>query len=87
MERNLMHMDRLEEIRVNPAAPEFAKPHPKGELIWSKQYPQPWEPADLKAYPTVEEATEGWNDGKLILPQILEIAILDFSCNLHLTEK
>ena len=87
MERNLMHMVRLEEIRVNPAAPEFAKPHPKGELIWSKQYPQPWEPADLKAYPTMEEATEGWNDGKLILPQILEIAILDFSCNLRLTEK
>ena len=33
MARNLRHMVRLEEIRVSDAAPAFAKPHPKGEVI------------------------------------------------------
>jgi hypothetical protein len=29
MDRNLAHMNRLEEICLDPLAPEFAKPHPK----------------------------------------------------------
>ena len=34
LRRNTAHMIRLEEIRVDPSTPEFAKPHPKQESIW-----------------------------------------------------
>ena len=38
LQRQITHMIRLEEIRLNPDAPAFAKPHPKQESIWNKQY-------------------------------------------------
>lgn len=38
LRRNSSHMIRLEQIRVDPLAPEFAKPHPKQESIWARQY-------------------------------------------------
>ena len=38
LQRNTSHMIRLEQIRVDPSAPEFAKPHPKQESIWARQY-------------------------------------------------
>lgn len=38
LRRNNSHMIRLEQIRVDPNAPDFAKPHPKQESIWSRQY-------------------------------------------------
>ena len=34
LRRNTSHMIHLEEIRINPDAPDFAKPHPKQESIW-----------------------------------------------------
>lgn len=46
-------MIHLEEIRVDPLAPEFTKPHPKQESIWSQQYVQPLNKADLVAYPNI----------------------------------
>lgn len=64
MERNLRHMIRLEEIRVNPQAPEFARPHPKGELIWAKQYTPPWVQATQLDYPAVGAETDLWLEGK-----------------------
>ena len=47
LQRNLTHMIRLEEIRTDPHAPKFARPHPKGEVIWPKQYNDGWVPAYL----------------------------------------
>lgn len=47
LNRNTSHMIRLEQIRVDPSAPEFAKPHPKQESIWAKQYPVGYEKARL----------------------------------------
>ena len=38
LRRNSSHMIRLEQIQVDPLAPEFAKPHPKQESIWVRQY-------------------------------------------------
>ena len=61
--RNLTHMIRLEDIRVDPLAPEFAKPHPKQESIWSQQYPQPLNKADLAAYTNIGTEVEEWNEG------------------------
>ncbi|KAL9976902.1 hypothetical protein ACROYT_G014243 [Oculina patagonica] len=34
LRKNPSHMIRLEEICINPNAPDFAKPHPKQESIW-----------------------------------------------------
>ena len=47
------HMIRLEQIWVDPAAPEFARSHPKAEVIWAKQYVQlaDVQLADLTNYP------------------------------------
>ena len=66
MERNVSHMNRLEEIRVDPLAPDFAKPHPKGEQIWSRQYCGEWQPANLMDYPTPEDTRNAWNEGNII---------------------
>lgn len=53
LRRNTSHMIRLEEIRVDPPAPEFAKPHPKQENIWGQQYERPLNRANLKEYPAI----------------------------------
>ena len=51
LRRNASHMIRLEEIRINPDAPDFAKPHPKQESIWHRQYKDGYEKANLYDYP------------------------------------
>ena len=63
VQRNVSHMIRLEEIRVDPHAPEFAKPHPKQESIWHKQYPERFEKAELKEYPAADKVIEAWQEG------------------------
>lgn len=64
MGQNVGHMVRMEQIRVDPNAPSFAKPHPKGELIWSKQYTGEWQKADLTAYPSIAESGDAWREGR-----------------------
>ena len=53
LRRNTSHMIRLEEIRINPDAPDFAKPHPKQESIWHRQYEDGYEKVSLRDYPVV----------------------------------
>ena len=65
MERNRNHMIRLEEIRVNPNAPSFARPHPTGEFIWDSQYAPGWQAADLADYPALGTEAIAWNDGAI----------------------
>lgn len=66
LDQNLSHMIRLESIRVNPQAPDFAKPHPKGEIIWPKQYPDGWQTVPLNAYPALGEEVVAWREGVAI---------------------
>ena len=56
-------MIRLEEICVDPSAPEFAKPHPKQESIWPHQYAQHLNRPDLMAYPEFGTELEEWKEG------------------------
>lgn len=63
LSRNTSHMIRLEQIRVDPNAPEFAKPHPKQESIWAKQYPEGYEKACLDHYPVHGEEVQAWREG------------------------
>ena len=53
LRHNTSLMIRLEEIRVDPSAPEFVKPHPKQESIWGQQYERPINMANLQEYPTI----------------------------------
>ena len=55
-------MIRLEQIRVNPQALQFANPHPKQETIWSLQYPDGFLKAPLYNYPSPELAVDAWKD-------------------------
>ena len=65
LRRNLGAMMRLEEIRVDPEGPEFAKPHPKQESIWGKQdVYNGREKADLTLYPGDDEVLAAWRHGK-----------------------
>ena len=63
LRRNTSHMIRLEEIRVDPSAPEFAKPHSKQDSIWGQQYQRPFNIANLKEYPAIGEEIEAWKQG------------------------
>ena len=54
---------RLEQIRVDPFAPEFAKPHPKQESIWARQYADGFVKAPLDDYPTPELVVDTLRDG------------------------
>ena len=54
---------RLEQIRVDPFAPEFAKPHPKQESIWARQYADGFVKAPLDDYPTPELVVDPLRDG------------------------
>ena len=56
-------MIRLEQIRVDPLAPEFAKPHPKQESIWARQYADSFVKALLDDYPTPELVVDALRDG------------------------
>ena len=63
LSRNSSHMVRLETIRLNPDAPSYAKPHPKKESIWYKQYNgQPI--ADMTHYPSEAVMLREWKAGK-----------------------
>lgn len=63
LSRNTSHMIRLEQIRVDPNAPEVAKPHPKQESIWAKQYPEGYEKACLDHYLVHGEEVQAWREG------------------------
>lgn len=56
-------MIRLETIRVDPNGPKFARPHPKGEIIWARQYDPGWEPANLTEYPQIGQEILAWREG------------------------
>lgn len=56
-------MIRLEQIRVDPKAPDFANPHPKEESICAKQYPDGYEKACLDHYPVHGEEVQAWSEG------------------------
>ena len=63
--RNISSMVRLEEIRVNPEGPDFAKPHPKQESIWNKQdVYRGQNNASLRAYPDDEAVLAAWRNGR-----------------------
>ena len=74
MERNRSHMIRLEQIWVNPNAPVFARPHPKGEFIWTRQYAEDWVQADLSQYPAQGSEIHAWNDGAQMAQHLAEVA-------------
>lgn len=62
LQRNHNHLVRLEQIQLNPNAPEYAKPHPKKESVWYKQYigiPK----ANLAEYPTADGTLHAWREG------------------------
>ena len=63
LRRNVSHMIRLEEIRINPDAPDFAKPHPKQESIWHRQYEDGYEKANLYDYPVAGSEVDVWKEG------------------------
>ena len=63
LRRNASHMIRLEEIRINPDAPDFAKPHPKQESIWHRQYKDGYEKANLYDYPVAGSEVDAWKEG------------------------
>lgn len=66
LQRNTSHMIRLEQIRVNPQALQFANPHPKQESIWSLQYPDSFLKAPLYNYPSPELAVDAWKEDILM---------------------
>ena len=47
LQRDLSHMVHLEGIQVDPGGFDFAKLHPKNEVIGPKQYSEEWQPSDL----------------------------------------
>ena len=53
----------MEEIRLIPGGPAFAKPHPKKESTWHKQF-QGEATADLKDYPSSEGMLQAWKTGQ-----------------------
>ena len=63
LRRNASHMIRLEEIRINPDATDFAKPHPKQESIWHRQYEDGYEKANLNDYPVAGSEVDAWKEG------------------------
>ena len=89
LQKNLSHMIRLEEVQTNPQAPKFARPHPKGEIIWPRQYADGWVPADLADYPAQGEEIVAWRDGIHVARQLahsvgmLPEIIIQRPVNLH----
>ena len=72
LQRNISHMICLEQIRVDPAAPEFARSHPKAEMIWAKQYVQlaDVQLADLTNYPVEGQEVAAWKEGKELADEL-----------------
>ena len=63
LQSNVSHMIRLEQIKTDPDAPDFAKPHPKQECIWNSQYPPEEFAASLTDYPAHEAQVHAWKEG------------------------
>lgn len=63
LQSNVSHMIRLEQIKTDPDAPDFAKPHPKQECIWNSQYPPEEFAASLTDYPAHEAQVDAWKEG------------------------
>ena len=70
LQRNRSDQIRLEKIRTDPNGPKFAKPHPKGECIWTQQYEVVTAPANLMDYPTDEMVTSSWENGIFAAQQL-----------------
>ena len=70
LSRKTSHMIRLEQIRVDPNAPAFAKPHPKQESTWAKQYPEGYEKACLDHYPVHGEEVQAWREGTSLAQEL-----------------
>ena len=70
LRRNISHQIRLEQIRVDPSGPKFAKPHPKGESIWKRQYNDQLDMVDLKDYPEELEEHQYWKEDVLVVQQL-----------------
>ncbi|KXJ10791.1 hypothetical protein AC249_AIPGENE21797 [Exaiptasia diaphana] len=68
-------MIRLEQIRIDPDAPAFAKPHPKQESIWHRQYPVGFVSANLKVYPQRGTEVNAWRQGIMEATTCIPIAI------------
>ena len=62
LSQNASHIIRLDQIRVDPQAPNFARPHPKGEVIWPSQFGD-YQRADLTRYPLPGEEINAWREG------------------------
>ena len=60
LQSNVSHMIRLEQIKTDPDAPDFAKPHPKQECIWNSQYPPEEFSASLTDYPAHGAQVQAW---------------------------
>ena len=73
LRRNSSHRIRLEQIRVDPFAPEFAKPHPKQESIWARQYADGFVKVPLDDYPTPELVVDTLRDGLFSQPYIIVV--------------
>ena len=75
MRRNQSHCIRLDQIRADPNnGVKFAKPHPKGESIWEKQYDSNFTKPNLKDYPSSEEVVASWKEG-IVLARELAISV------------
>ena len=86
LSRNTSHMIRLEQIRGDPNAPEFSKPHLKQESIWAKQYPVWFEKARLDQYPDHSQEVQAWKEGILLaqeLARLVEMALTDVDGDDH----
>ncbi|XP_066932924.1 uncharacterized protein [Clytia hemisphaerica] len=75
MRRNQSHCIRLDQIRADPNnGVKFAKPHPKGESIWERQYDRNFTKQNLKDYPSSEEVVASWKQG-IVLARELAISV------------
>ena len=63
LQSNVSHMIRLEQIKTDPDAPDFSKPHPKQERIWNSQYPSEEFAASLTDYPAHGAQVNAWKEG------------------------
>ena len=62
LSQNASHIIRLNQIRVDPQAPNFARLHPKGEVIWPSHFGD-YQRADLTRYPLPGEEINAWREG------------------------
>lgn len=63
LQSNISHMIRSEQIKTDPEAPDFSKPHPKQECIWNSQCPPEEFAASLSDYPAHEAQVDAGKEG------------------------